>query len=36
MRPNPVSEWELRIGDFRVYFDIEELPIPLSEFKQWE
>jgi mRNA-degrading endonuclease RelE of RelBE toxin-antitoxin system len=26
MRPNPVAPWELRIGQFRVYYDIEEKP----------
>ncbi len=27
MRPNPVAPWELRIGDLRVYYDIEGEPI---------
>ncbi len=26
MRPNPLAPWELRIGDLRVYYDIEEGP----------
>lgn len=26
MRPNPVAPWELRIGDLRVYYDIEKEP----------
>ena len=26
MRPNPLAPWELRIGNLRVYFDIEEEP----------
>lgn len=26
MRPNPVAPWELRIGRFRVYYDVEEDP----------
>jgi len=26
MRPNPVSPWELRIGDYRVYYDVEQEP----------
>ncbi|RPJ36059.1 MAG: addiction module toxin RelE [Planctomycetaceae bacterium] len=26
MRPNPVAPWELRIGDLRVYYDVEEAP----------
>jgi mRNA-degrading endonuclease RelE of RelBE toxin-antitoxin system len=24
MRPNLLAVWELRIGDFRVYYDIDE------------
>ncbi|MDJ0621266.1 MAG: type II toxin-antitoxin system RelE/ParE family toxin [Calothrix sp. MO_192.B10] len=24
MRPNPLAPWELRIGDLRVYYDVEE------------
>ncbi len=26
MRPNPIAPWELRIGDLRVYYDIQEAP----------
>jgi mRNA-degrading endonuclease RelE of RelBE toxin-antitoxin system len=26
MRPNPVAPWELRIGDLRIYYDIEHDP----------
>lgn len=26
MRPNPLAPWELRIGELRVYYDIEEKP----------
>ena len=26
MRPNPVAPWELRLGDLRVYFDVEDKP----------
>jgi len=26
MRPNPIAPWELRIGNLRVYYDIEEPP----------
>jgi mRNA-degrading endonuclease RelE of RelBE toxin-antitoxin system len=26
MRPNPIAPWELRIGNLRVYYDIEEKP----------
>jgi mRNA-degrading endonuclease RelE of RelBE toxin-antitoxin system len=29
MRPNPVAPWELRIGNLRVYYDVEEAPEPL-------
>ncbi|MEK7326892.1 MAG: type II toxin-antitoxin system RelE/ParE family toxin [Chloroflexota bacterium] len=28
MRPNPVAPWELRIGDLRVYYDVEIDPDP--------
>jgi len=24
LRPNPIAPWELRVGDLRVYYDIEE------------
>lgn len=26
MRPNPVAPWELRIGNLRVYYDVEKDP----------
>jgi len=26
MRPNPVAPWELRIGNLRIYYDVEEEP----------
>ena len=26
MRPNPVAPWELRVGNLRVYYDVEEEP----------
>jgi mRNA-degrading endonuclease RelE of RelBE toxin-antitoxin system len=26
MRPNPLAPWELRIGNLRVYYDVEEKP----------
>jgi len=29
MRPNPLAPWELRIGNLRVYYDIEYEPEPL-------
>ncbi len=25
MRPNDVAEWELRLGDFRVLYDVDEI-----------
>jgi mRNA-degrading endonuclease RelE of RelBE toxin-antitoxin system len=28
MRPNPVAPWELRIGDFRVYYEVSDEPQP--------
>ena len=24
LRPNPLAPWELRIGDFRVFYDVEQ------------
>jgi len=29
MRPNPIAPWELRIGNLRVYYDVEEEPEPV-------
>lgn len=29
MRPNPVAPWELRIGQLRVYYDVEQGPAKL-------
>ncbi len=29
MRSNPVATWELRIEKIRVYYDTEELPVPM-------
>ncbi len=29
MRSNPVATWELRIDKIRVYYDTEELPVPM-------
>jgi len=26
MRPNPLAPWELRVGELRVYYDVEEEP----------
>lgn len=28
LRPNPLASWERRIGDVRVYYDVEEDPEP--------
>ncbi len=28
MRPNPLAPWELRIGNLRVYYDVEDRPEP--------
>jgi mRNA-degrading endonuclease RelE of RelBE toxin-antitoxin system len=33
MRPNPLAPWELRIGDLRVYYDVEETPEPLVSIR---
>jgi mRNA-degrading endonuclease RelE of RelBE toxin-antitoxin system len=32
MRPNPVAPWELRVGKFRVFYDILMEPEPTVEF----
>ncbi|NET62039.1 MAG: hypothetical protein F6K47_39750 [Symploca sp. SIO2E6] len=29
MRPNPLAPWELRIGNLRIYYDVEEEPEPV-------
>jgi mRNA-degrading endonuclease RelE of RelBE toxin-antitoxin system len=29
MRPNPLAPWELRIGTLRVYYDVEDAPVPI-------
>jgi mRNA-degrading endonuclease RelE of RelBE toxin-antitoxin system len=26
LRPNPIAPWELRIGDLRVYYDVQDEP----------
>jgi mRNA-degrading endonuclease RelE of RelBE toxin-antitoxin system len=31
MRPNPLASWELRIGGFRVYYDVHEHPVATVE-----
>jgi len=29
LRPNPIAPWELRLGDIRVFYDVQEEPEPL-------
>lgn len=29
LRPNPLAPWELRIGNLRVYYDVQEEPTPV-------
>ena len=29
MRPNPLAPWELRLGNLRVYYEVEEEPEPV-------
>ena len=29
LRPNPLAPWELRIGNLRVYYDVEDDPEPV-------
>lgn len=33
MRPNLLAPWELRIGTFRVYYDVEEKPEPIVRIR---
>jgi mRNA-degrading endonuclease RelE of RelBE toxin-antitoxin system len=33
MRHNPLAPWELRIGNLRVYYDVEELPEPIVSIR---
>jgi mRNA-degrading endonuclease RelE of RelBE toxin-antitoxin system len=28
LRPNPIAQWELRLGDLRVFYAVEEQPEP--------
>jgi mRNA-degrading endonuclease RelE of RelBE toxin-antitoxin system len=28
LRPNPIAPWELRIGDIRVFYEVQEEPAP--------
>ncbi len=33
MRPNPLAQWELRIGNLRVYYQVEEEPEALVHIR---
>ena len=33
LRPNPIAPWELRIGDFRVFYEVQEEPDPVVIIK---
>lgn len=33
MRPNPMAPWELRIGNLRVYYDVEDEPDPVVHIR---
>ena len=33
MRPNPIAPWELRVGNLRVYYDVEEGPEPVVNIR---
>jgi hypothetical protein len=33
LRPNPLAPWELRIGDLRVYDDVEDDPDPVVQVR---
>jgi mRNA-degrading endonuclease RelE of RelBE toxin-antitoxin system len=33
MRPNPLAPWELRIGNLRVYYDVEDEPEPVVQIR---
>lgn len=33
MRPNPAAPWELRVGDLRVYYDVEYEPEPVVKIR---
>ena len=28
LRPNPIAPWELRVGDIRVFYEVQEEPVP--------
>lgn len=29
LRPNPIAPWELRIGDLRVFYEVQDVPAPV-------
>ena len=31
MRPNELASWELRLGNLRIYYDVEEEPEPMVQ-----
>ena len=33
MRPSPLAPWELRIGNLRVYYDVEDEPDPVVQIR---
>lgn len=33
MRPNPLAPWELRVGNLRVYYDVNEDPEPVVQIR---
>jgi mRNA-degrading endonuclease RelE of RelBE toxin-antitoxin system len=33
LRPNPIAPWELRLGDFRVFYDVQEIPTAIVNVK---
>lgn len=33
LRPNPFAPWELRIGALRVYYDVEDAPVPIVKIR---
>jgi hypothetical protein len=36
LRPNQLAEWELRVGDFRVFYDIEQADTGQADTEQAE
>jgi mRNA-degrading endonuclease RelE of RelBE toxin-antitoxin system len=33
LRPNPLAPWQLRLGDVRVFYEVQEEPTPLVTIK---